>query len=69
MALKLGVTCLYVGEGAIKALLGACIVAVAGATALPASASPIATTARLATAATTSGFVCAGLVHLDPLDP
>ena len=69
MALKLGVACLHVGKGVIQALLGACFVAVAGATALTSSALPIAATTRLPTATTAAGFVCAGLVHLDPLDP
>jgi len=69
MALKLGAVCLHVGKGAIRALLGACFVAVAGTATLTASALPFATTTRLSAAATALGFVCAGLVHLDPLDP
>jgi len=68
MALKLGVMCLHVGKGVMQALLGACFVAVAGTSALTASALPIAASSRLTAAATTSGFVCAGLDPLDPLD-
>ena len=69
MALKLGVACLHVGKGAMGALLGACFVAVAGTAALTSYASPFAPSSRLSTATSASGFVCAGLVHLDPLDP
>jgi len=70
MALKLGAVCLHVGKGAIRALLGAWFVAVAGPTAaLTTSALPVAAASRLTTATATLGFVCAGLVHLDPLDP
>ena len=68
MALKLGVACPHVSKGATRALLGAWFVAVAGAAALTTSASPFATTTRLASAAAPSGFVCAGPDPLDPLD-
>ena len=68
MALKLGAMCLYVGKGAIGALLGACFVAVAGAATLATSALPVASATRLTSASTSSGFVCAGPDPLDPLD-
>ena len=68
MALKLGVTCPHVGKGVMQALLGAWIVAVAGATTLTSSALPFATPTRLTTAASPLGFVCAGPDPLDPLD-
>ena len=68
MVLKLGAMCLHVGKGATQTLLGAWFVAVAGSTALTTSALPFATTTRLAPAATSLGFVCAGPDPLDPLD-